>query len=83
MNDGTVTIEAVTPAGETVDTAQVVAAPPPPAPVVAAAAPAAEVAPVEVASLPDTASDLGLIGLCGMMFLGAGFLLSALCKKSV
>ena len=79
----TAPIEAVTPAGETVDTAQVVAAPPPPAPVIVAAAPAVVEAPVEVASLPDTASDLGLIGLCGMMFLGAGFLLSALCKKSV
>jgi len=76
----TAPIEAVTPSGETVDTAQVVDAPPAP---VVAAAPAAVVAPVEVASLPDTASDLGMIGLCGMMFLGAGFLLSGLLKKSV
>ncbi|MGD0292920.1 MAG: hypothetical protein ABSB30_03625 [Terracidiphilus sp.] len=76
----TAPIEAVTPAGETVDTAQVVEAPPP-APV--AAAPAAVAAPVEVASLPATASDLGLIGLSGLMLLGAGFLVSGLLKKSV
>jgi hypothetical protein len=77
----TAPVEAVSPSGETVETAQVVE--PPPAPVVAAVAPAAEPAPVEVASLPATASDLGLIGLCGMMFLGAGFLVSGLLKKSV
>jgi hypothetical protein len=77
----TAPVEAVTPAGETVDTAQVVQASPAPV-VVAAAAPAATPAPVEVASLPETASDLGLIGLCGMMFLSAGFLLSVLLKKS-
>jgi hypothetical protein len=73
----TAPVVAVTPAGETVETAQVVE--PPPAPVVAAAAPA----PVEVASLPATASDLGLIGLSGLMLLGAGFLVSGLLKKSV
>jgi hypothetical protein len=74
----TAPIEAVAPSGETVDTAQVVV--PPPAPtVVAAAAPA----PVEVASLPATASNLGLIGLCGMLFLGTGLLLSHLLKRSV
>jgi hypothetical protein len=63
-------VEAVTPAGETVETAQVVE--PPPA-----------AAPVEVASLPATASDLGLIGLSGLMLLGAGLLVSGLLKKSV
>jgi hypothetical protein len=63
-------VEAVTPAGETVETAQVVE--PPPAP-----------APVELASLPATASNLGLIGLSGLMLLGAGFLVSGLSKKSV
>jgi hypothetical protein len=73
----TAPIEAVAPSGDTVDTAQVVE--PPPAPVVAAAASA----PVEVASLPATASDLGLIGLSGLMLLGAGFLVSGLLKKSV
>jgi hypothetical protein len=75
-------VEAVNPNGETVDVAQVVEAPP--APVAAAVMPVpAEPAPVEVASLPKTASNLGLIGLCGMMLLGAGFLLTGLLKKSV
>jgi hypothetical protein len=78
----TAPIEAVTPAGDTVDTAQVVQAPPAPA-VVAAAAPAATPAPVEVASLPETSSDLGLIGLCGLMLLSAGFLVSVFVKKPV
>jgi hypothetical protein len=77
----TAPIEAVTPAGETVDTAQVVQSPPAPV-AVAAAAPAAAPAPVEVASLPATASNLGLIGLCGLMLLGAGLQLSGLLKKS-
>lgn len=71
-------VEAVNPNGETVDVAQVVEAPPAaPAPVAVAA-----VAAPEVASLPKTASNLGLIGLCGMMLLGAGFLLPVLLKKS-
>src|ERR1019366_4212439 len=73
----TAPLEAVNPAGETVETAQVVEAPP--APVAAVAAPA----PVEVASLPKTASDLGLIGLSGLMLLGAGFLVSGLIKKTM
>jgi hypothetical protein len=74
----TAPVEAVTPAGETVETAQVVE--PPPAPVAAAAA---APAPVEVASLPATASDLGLIGLSGLMLLGAGLGVSVLLKRSV
>lgn len=81
----TAPVEAVNPNGETVDVAQVVEAPPaPPAPVVVAAvaAPVAP-APVLVAALPKTASNLGLIGLCGMMLLGAGFLLPVFFKKSV
>ena len=72
----TAPIVAVTPSGDTVDTAQVVEPPP-------VAAPVAKPAPVEVASLPETASDLGLIGLSGLMLLGAGFLVSGLLKKSV
>ena len=58
----TAPLEAVTPMGETVETAVVVAAPP-----------------VEVASaapqpmLPKTGSDLPLIGLTGLLALGAGF----------
>jgi len=67
-------VEAVTPKGETVETAQVVEAPP---------APAAVAAPVEVASLPRTASNLGLIGLAGIMLLGSGLLLSGFAKKSM
>jgi hypothetical protein len=66
----TAPVEAVTPAGETVETAQVVE-------------PLPAAAPVEVASLPATASDLGLIGLSGLMLLGAGFLVTGLLKKSV
>jgi LPXTG-motif cell wall-anchored protein len=73
----TAPLEAVNPAGETVATAQPVETPP--APVAAVAAPA----PVEVASLPKTASDLGLIGLSGLMLLGAGFLVSGLVKKDM
>jgi hypothetical protein len=67
-------VEAVTPKGETVETAQVVEPPP---------APAAAAAPVEVASLPKTASNLGLIGLAGIMLLGSGLLLSGFAKKSM
>jgi hypothetical protein len=67
----TAPVEAVNPSGET---AQVVE--PPPTEAVATA-------PVTVASLPKTASNLGLIGLFGMMLLGAGFLVSGLLKKSV
>jgi hypothetical protein len=67
----TAPIEAVAPSGDTVDTAQVVQAP------------AAAAAPVEVASLPATASYLGLIGLSGLVLLGAGFLATGLLKRSV
>jgi len=65
-------IEAVNPNGETVDTAQVVASPP---------ATKAVAAPVEIASLPKTASDLSLIGMAGMVFFGFGLLLSGVAKK--
>jgi hypothetical protein len=71
-------VEAVNPNGESVDVAQVVEAPPAAA---VLAAPAPE--PVLVAALPKTASNLGLIGLCGMMLLGAGFLLPVFFKNSV
>jgi hypothetical protein len=69
----TAPVEAINPNGEAVDTAQVVE--PPPAP--------AAVAPVEVASLPKTASNLGLIGLIGMMLLSVGVVLPRFAKKSV
>jgi hypothetical protein len=72
----TAPLEAVNPVGETVATAQVAEAPPAPAEAVA------KPAPVEVASLPQTASNLGLIGLSGLMLLGAGFLVSGLAKKT-
>ena len=73
----TTPVVAVTPIGETVDTAQVVEAPPVVAPA-AAVAPA----PVEVASLPKTASYLPLIGLLGLLMLGGGFVLTGLLKRS-
>jgi hypothetical protein len=83
----TVPVEAVTPQGETVETAKVVEAPPQPAPVVAetpAPAPVAvAAAPVEVASLPKTASNLPLIGLLGLLALGGGLLLTGLLKRIV
>jgi len=72
-------VEAVTPKGETVETAQVIEAPPAPVVEPVAVAPA----PVEVASLPKTASNLGLIGLAGMMLLSAGLLLSGFAKKTM
>jgi len=67
-------VEAVTPTGDTVDTATVVEAPP--APPVAEAAPA----PVQVAALPKTASDLPLVGLAGLLMLGGGFVLFGFSK---
>jgi len=68
-------VEAVTPAGDTVDTATVVEAPPAP-PVAEVAAPA----PVQVAALPKTASDLPLVGLAGLLMLGGGFVLFGISK---
>ena len=90
----TVPVEAVSPTGETVDTAQVVEAPPEPAPVAVAAAPepapvavtpepVPAAAPVEVASLPKTASSLPLFGLLGMLALGGGLFLTGLLKRIV
>lgn len=78
----TAPIEAVNPNGETVDEALVVEAPPAPAPVVIAAAAPVE-KPVEVASLPTTASNLPLIGLLGFMALGGGLALSGLSKRTM
>jgi hypothetical protein len=67
----TAPLEAVNPNGETVDTAQVVEAPPAPV----------EQASVQAPVLPKTASDLGLLGLAGMVLLGSGLLLSGFAKK--
>jgi hypothetical protein len=71
-------VEAVTPTGDTVDTAVVVA----PAPAVEAPAPeVAEVAPAPVAaSLPKTASNLPLIGLAGLLMLFGSFAIFGVSK---
>jgi len=76
-------VEAITPAGETVETAAVVETPPAPAP---APAPAVEPQPevaATVATLPKTASYLPLIGLVGLLTLGGGFVLSGFLKHNV
>jgi hypothetical protein len=73
----TAPIEAITPSGETVDTAVVVEAPP-----VVAPAPAVAPEPALVASLPQTASYLPLIGLLGLLSLGGGFVLLGFSKLS-
>lgn len=70
-------VEAITPAGEPVETATVVEAPPAPA-----LAPQPEVA-ATVATLPKTASNLPLIGLVGLLTLGGGFVLSGFLKHNV
>jgi hypothetical protein len=66
----TAPVEAVAPTGEPIELAQVVEPPP------MAAAPAA------AEELPTTASPLPLIGLMGVLMLGAGFALSAFSKRS-
>jgi hypothetical protein len=71
----TAPVEAVDPNGETVDTAVVVEAPPDEM-VAAAQAPA----PALAASLPQTASDLPLVGLAGLLMLGGSFALFGLSK---
>jgi hypothetical protein len=73
----TAPVEAVNPAGEPVETAQVVEAPP----VIAAAAPVVAPKPELVASLPETASYLPLIGLVGLLMLSSGIALSVLLKR--
>jgi hypothetical protein len=71
----TAPVEAVTPTGEPIELAQVVEPPP-----------AAAAEPIAVAAadpLPKTASSLPLIGLIGLLTLGAGFALSAFSKRGV
>ncbi|MGA3130382.1 MAG: hypothetical protein ABSD59_06255 [Terracidiphilus sp.] len=68
-------VEAVSPSGDMVDTAQVVETPP-----VETAALAPAPAPAPAAPLPKTASDLPLIGLVGLLMLGGGFTLFGLSK---
>jgi len=82
----TAPVEAVDPAGESIELAKVVEAPPAdaPAPQPVAAAPAP--APVAVAAaepLPETASSLPLIALVGVLAIGAGFGVSAFSKRVV
>ena len=72
----TAPVVAVEPSGEEVEVAKVVELPPE----VAAAKPA-EVA--TVASLPQTASPLPLVGLIGLLSLGAGVTLRAFSKRAV
>ena len=77
----TAPIEAVAPTGEPVELAQVVEAPP-------AAAPEPAAAPNQRQWLPpilclQTASPLPLIGLIGLLMIGAGFALSAFSKRGV
>src|SRR5579863_6384739 len=67
-----VEVEAVKPTGEEVPVAEVVEAPPAET---EAAAPAAE-------TLPHTASTLPLVGLFGLLSLGAGLALSVISKRS-
>jgi hypothetical protein len=70
----TAPVEAVAPTGEPVELAQVVEPPPVAAEPVAVAA---------AEPLPKTASPLPLIGLIGLLTLGAGFALSAFSKRAV
>ena len=69
----TAPVEAVDPKGEPVELTQVVEPPPAAEPVVMAAA----------EPLPKTASSLPLIGLIGLLTLGAGIALSAFSKRTV
>jgi hypothetical protein len=68
----TAPLEAVNPSGETVDTAMVVEAPP---------ATSSTESVETTSSLPKTSSNIALIGICGMMLLGAGLLLSGFARK--
>ena len=76
----TAPVEAVAPTGEPVELAQVVEPPPAAEPVVVAAA---EPVAAPAAKMPKTASSLPLIGLIGLLTLGAGFALSAFSKRTV
>jgi len=71
-------IVAVRPTGEVVEMAQVVQSEPAPATV--AAAPARE---IEAEQLPDTASSLPLIALCGLLALAGGLTVRSMQKRSL
>jgi hypothetical protein len=70
----TAPVEAVKPTGEVVEIAEVVETPPELAKLVEVAA---------AQSLPQTASLLPLVGLIGLLSLGAGFALSVISKRAV
>jgi hypothetical protein len=76
----TAPVVAVAPTGEPVELAQVVEPPPAAEPVAVAAA---EPVAAPAAAMPKTASSLPLIGLIGLLTLGAGFALSVFSKQSV
>ena len=71
----TAPVEAVAPTGDPVELTQVVEAPP--------AAPAEPVTVAAADPLPQTASPLPLIGLIGLLMIGAGFALSVFSKRAV
>jgi hypothetical protein len=81
-----VPIMAVRPTGEVVEIAQVIQTTPPPvAPAPRVAAQVASPAPVLVAEnrLPDTASPMPLIALCGLLALGGAFTIRFVTKRSL
>jgi hypothetical protein len=72
-------IAAVQPTGEVVEVAQVVQSEPPQTTVAAAPAPAQ----VADNTLPQTASSLPLIALCGLLALGGGLLVPSIRKRAL
>ena len=78
-------IMAIKPTGEEVELAVVVTPPPAETPVVTAPAPLAQVpaAQAPVDRLPDTASNLPLIGLCGLLALGGAFAVRSLRNRAL
>ncbi len=71
----TVPVEAITPAGAEVPADQVVEAPP-------AQAKSTEVAAAEPTTMPKTASDIPLLGLLGLISLGAGLAVTLALKQA-
>jgi hypothetical protein len=80
-----VPIMAIKPTGEEVELAVVVTPPPAETAVAAAPAPLAQVpvAQVPVDRLPDTASNLPLIGLCGLLALGGAIAIRSLRNRAL
>jgi hypothetical protein len=71
-----VPVEAVTPAGKEVPAAEVVQAPP-------AQAQSTETAAVEPTTMPKTASEMPLLGLLGLLSLGAALVVTLALKQAV